>query len=106
MGYSSLISDAIYVPKHSGQRVYPVTRITPHCVVGQCSIEGLGNEFLTTPRQASSNYGIGSDGRIALFVDENNRSWCSSSWDNDQRAITIECACDTYYPYEMNNNVY
>ena len=106
MSYSPLISDYIASPNHSGTRKYELTRITPHCVVGQAQIEDLGALFANPGRQASSNYGIGTDGRIGLFVDEDFRSWCSSSADNDNRAITIECASDTYYPYEMNNKVY
>ncbi|MCI6652173.1 MAG: N-acetylmuramoyl-L-alanine amidase [Ruminococcus sp.] len=54
----------------------------------------------------SCNYGIGTDGRVLLCVEEKNRSWCSSSNANDQRAITIECASETYAPYVMNSKVY
>lgn len=57
-------------------------------------------------REASCNYGIGTDGRVLLCVDEKNRSWCSSSNANDQRAVTIECASNTYPPYAMNSKVY
>ena len=59
-----------------------------------------------TSRQASCNYGIGPDGRVGMYVEEKNRSWCSSSNANDQRAITIECASDTFHPYAMNDKVY
>ena len=69
------------------------------CVVGQCSAERIGEIFKPTSRQASSNYGIGYDGRIGLYVDEADRSWCSSSAANDNRAITIEVASDTKHPY-------
>ena len=93
-------------PNHSGQRTHGIDRITPHCVVGQCSVETLGNIFLPTSKQASCNYGIGSDGRICLIVEEKNRSWCSSSNENDQRAITIECASDNYAPYAFKDVVY
>lgn len=93
-------------PNHSGQRTHAIDRITPHCVVGQCSVETLGSIFYPTSRQASSNYGIGTDGRVAMYVEEKNRSWCSSSNANDQRAITIECASDTTEPYAMNSKVY
>lgn len=93
-------------PNHSGQRNHTIDRITPHCVVGQCSVETLGSIFYPTSRQASSNYGIGTDGRVAMYVEEKNRSWCSSSNANDQRAITIECASDTIEPYAMNSRVY
>lgn len=103
---SSLVSYTKLSPNHSGQRTNSIDRITPHCVVGQCSIETLGNIFYPTSRQASCQYGIGSDGRIGMYVEEKNRSWCSSSNANDQRAITIECASDTTEPYAMNSKVY
>lgn len=103
---SSLVSYTKLSPNHSGQRTHSIDRITPHCVVGQCSIETLGNIFYPTSRQASCQYGIGSDGRIGMYVEEKNRSWCSSSNENDQRAITIECASDTTEPYAMNSKVY
>ena len=93
-------------PNHSGQRTHSIDRITPHCVVGQCSVETLGNIFAPTSRQASCQYGIGADGRVGMYVEEKNRSWCSSSNANDQRAVTIECASDTTHPYAMNSKVY
>ena len=86
---SSLVSYTKLSPNHSGQRTHSIDRITPHCVVGQCSVETLGNIFLPASRQASSNYGIGVDGRVGMYVEEKNRSWCSSSNANDQRAITM-----------------
>ena len=92
-------------PNHSGQRTHRIDRITPHCVVGQLSCETICACF-PKGRDASCNYGIGSDGRISLIVEEKNRSWCSSSGANDQRAITIECASDKTAPYAMNDAVY
>ena len=73
-------------------------RIAHHCVVGQCSVGTLGNIVLPTSRQASCNYGIGVDGRVGMYVEEKNRSWCSSSSANEQRAVTLECASDTTQP--------
>ena len=93
-------------PNHSGQRTHAIDRITPHCVVGQLTVESLGNIFAKSSYEASSNYGIGTDGKIALYVEERNRSWCSSSNANDQRAVTIECASDDKHPYTMNDKVY
>lgn len=108
MGYtnSSMVSYTKLSPNHSGQRTHSIDRITPHCVVGQCSVETLGNIFLPASRQASSNYGIGVDGRVGMYVEEKNRSWCSSSNANDQRAVTIECASDTKSPYAFKDAVY
>jgi len=108
MGYtnSPLVSYTKLSPNHSGQRKQAIDRITPHCVVGQCSVETLGNIFYPTSRQASCQYGIGVDGRIGMYVEEKNRSWCSSSNSNDQRAVTIECASDNTHPYAFNDIVY
>ena len=108
MGYtnSPLVSYTKLSPNHSGQRTHAIDRITPHCVVGQCSVETLGNIFASTKRQASCNYGIGADGRVGMYCEEKNRSWCSSSNANDQRAITIECASDTNHPYAFKDVVY
>ena len=103
---SSLVSYSKLSSNHSGQRTHSIDRITPHCVVGQCSVETLGNIFLPTSKQASCNYGIGADGRIGMYVEEKNRSWCSSSNANDQRAVTLECASDTTEPYAFKDIVY
>lgn len=103
---SPLVSYTKLSPNHSGQRTHSIDRITPHCVVGQCSVETLGNIFYPTSRQASCNYGIGVDGRVGMYVEEKNRSWCSSSNANDQRAVTIECASDTTEPYAFKDIVY
>ena len=103
---SPLVSYTKLSPNHSGQRTHEIDRITPHCVVGQCSVETLGNIFAPTSRQASCQYGIGADGRVGMYVEEKNRSWCSSSNANDQRAITIECASDNTHPYAFKDVVY
>lgn len=103
---SSMVSYTKLSPNHSGQRTHSIDRITPHCVVGQCSVETLGSIFAPVSRQASCNYGIGADGRVGMYVEEKNRSWCSSSNANDQRAITIECASDTTEPYAFRDVVY
>ena len=106
MSNSKLVTYIKLSPNHSGARTHSIDRITPHCVVGQLSVESLGSIFANPGREASSNYGIGSDGRVGMYVEEKNRSWCSSSNANDQRAVTIECASDTTPPYAFNSTVY
>ena len=103
---SPMVSYTKLSPNHSGQRIHSIDHIMPHCVVGQCSVETLGTVFLPKSRQASSNYGIGVDGRVGMYVEEKNRSWCSSSAANDQRAVTIECASDSKAPYAFKDVVY
>ena len=107
MGYtnSPLVDCVKMSPNHSGKRTHRIDRITPHCVVGQCSAERIGDCF-PAGREASCNYGIGYDGRVCLIVDEANRSWCTSSNANDQRAITIECASDSTHPYAFKDACY
>ena len=66
----------------------------------------LGDWFYKSSTQVSSNYGIDKSGRVGMYVEEKNRSWCTSSNANDQRAIAIECASDTVEPYTMYEVVY
>lgn len=102
---SELVDYTELSPNNSGLRLQPIDRISPHCVVGQCTAEALGAWFAKESTKASSNYGIDKDGRVGLYVEEQNRSWCTSSASNDNRAITIECASDSYHPYRMNEAV-
>lgn len=103
---SPLVAYTKLSPNHSGQRTHTIDRITPHCVVGQLSAESICGCFTSKSKQASCNYGIGHDGKVSLCVEEKNRSWCSSSKSNDQRAVTIECASDRKEPYAFNDKVY
>lgn len=105
MSNSPLVSYTKLSPNHSGKRTHTIDRITPHCVVGQLSAAGICGCF-PAGRDASCNYAIGTDGDVGLCVEEVNRSWCSSSNANDQRAVTIECASDRSEPYAMNSKVY
>lgn len=68
------------------------TSIVGNCMAGNISIETCGAIFADRERKASSNYGIDSKGRIALYCPESDRSWCTSNAAHDDRAITIEVA--------------
>lgn len=94
MGYSSLVEYVKISPNKTSPRSHKIDTITIHCMAGNLTIETCANVFAPSSRQASSNYGVGSDGRIGCYVDENDRSWCSSNRANDMRAITIEVAND------------
>ena len=89
---SPLVSYIKISPNKSINRNHAIDTISIHCMAGNLSIEQCGNLFANPSKQASSNYGIGSDGRIGLYVEEKDRSWCTSSSSNDNRAITIEVA--------------
>lgn len=93
MSNSSLVSYTKLSPNYS-KRTAKIDKITIHHMAGNLSVETCGNVFATTSRQASSNYGVGSDGRVGLYVEEKNRAWTSSNWQNDNRAVTIEVAND------------
>jgi len=80
-----------YTAGRGGQKI---CKLTPHHMAGDLKIERCGELFQNPSRGASSNYGIGTDGRIACYVEEENRSHCSANGDNDRQAITVEVAND------------
>lgn len=90
--YSKLVSYVKLSPNCTRPRNHPVDTVTVHHVAADATVEALGALFADPARQASANYGIGSDGRIACYVEEENRAWTSGNRDNDMRAITIEVA--------------
>ena len=103
---SPLVTYTQISPNRTKNRNHAIDTITIHCVVGQCSVQTLGGVFAPTSRQASSNYGVGYDGKIGMYCEERDRSWCTSSAANDHRAITIEVASDTTHPYAVNAKAY
>ena len=122
MGYtnSPLVSFTQLSPNHSGQRKYSIDYITPHCYVGQVTVERMGKGWAKEV-STSANYGIDLNAKVGLYVEEKNRAWTSggkdkngnpirvngiSGADNDQRAVTIECASDAEHPYGLKGNVY
>lgn len=106
MSNSKLVTYVKLSPNYTDGRNHKIDWFIPHCVVGQVSVESLGDMFAKTSRGASSTYGIGSDGRIALYVDESNRPWTTSSSYADNRGITVECASDSTDPYAFKDVVY
>ena len=106
MSSSSLVDYTLLSPNNSGKRTHKIDRITPHCFVGQVTAERGAEVFASKSKQASCQYVIAKDGRVALVCDEDNRSWCTSSNSNDQRAITIECASDIKSPYAFTDACY
>jgi hypothetical protein len=94
MAHSSLTN--VFIPASTNNytkgRNSKILKITPHHMAGNLSVEACGAMFQNPNRGGSSNYGIGNDGRVGLYVAEENRSWCSSNAANDHMAITIEVA--------------
>lgn len=106
MSNSSLVEYTKIAPNKSSPRKNAIDRISIHCVVGQVSIQSLGSIFSPSSKKASSNYGIGYDGKVGMYVEEKDRSWCTSSSANDNRAVTIEVASDAKDPYAVRDAAY
>lgn len=103
---SSYTDKTYNTPNKTSPRTSAVDVILPHCVVGQLSIETMGEMFEEPSYEASCNYGIGTDGRVANICPEEDRSWCTSNGAIDHRGITIECASGRTYPYALNDKVW
>lgn len=105
MGYtnSSLVSYTKISPNRNSPRNHVIDTITIHCIVGQWTAKQGCDYFANSARRASANYIVGKDGSIGLCVEEKDRSWCTSSASNDNRAITIEVASDTTHPYAVTD---
>lgn len=91
---SNLVDYKKISPNKTKNRNHIIDTITIHCMAGNLSIETCGSVFQSKLKKASSNYGIDSDGRIGLYVEEKDRSWATSNAKNDNRAVTIEVAND------------
>jgi hypothetical protein len=87
-------------------RNHVIDTITIHCYVGQVTAKQGCDYFATTKRQCSANYVVGMDGSIGLSVDEKDRAWTTSNAGNDNRAVTIEVACDNFAPYKVTTKAY
>lgn len=103
---SSLATYTCISPNTYGARTHAIDTVTIHCTAGKGTAKSIGAIFATKTRRASSNYGIGYDGSIGLYVAEKNASQCSSNKANDQRAITIEVSSSNKHPYEVTKASY
>lgn len=103
---SPLVSFTRLSPNNSGKRKHTIDTVTVHCTATPVSVERLGEIFANPSRRASSNYGVGPDGRVGLYVHESDRSWCSSSASNDNRAITIEVSSEAVAPFAVTDAAY
>ena len=92
MSNSPLVCYTKISPHRTSPRNHKIDTITIHHMASNATIERCGEIFQT--REASSNYGIGTDGRVGMYVEEKDRSWASANKPNDHRAVTIEVAND------------
>lgn len=103
---SNLVEYTRLSPNKTIHRNHKIDTITIHCMLGKLTVEACGNVFSESKANASSNYGVDDDGRIALYVQEWDRSWCSSNADNDHRAVTIKVASEFSHPYAVSDKAY
>jgi len=106
MSESSLAAYVRLSPNRTVPREKPIDTVAIHCVVGQLGVQALGAVFADPAKQASSTYGIGPDGAIGRYCSEPDRPWTTSSRAVDSRAVTIECASDSTYPYAVTDACY
>lgn len=105
MSISPLVTYTGLTLNCNSPRNHVIDRLTIHCFVGQVNAK-RGCEVFQNSTASSCNYVVGFDGSIGLSVDEKNRSWCTSSKENDHRAVTIECASDNFHPYAVTDKAY
>lgn len=121
MSNSSLVDFIQISPNKTSPRNKEIDTVTIHCYVGQVTVERMGQGFAKPSRGASCNYGVAYDGKIGMYCEEKDRSWCSGGKDkdgkpiyvngisgsmNDHQAITIEVACESDHPYEVTPAAY
>lgn len=73
-----------------GRSGYNIEMVAIHHIAGVLSAKQCGTIFQDGSRKASSNYGIGKDGEVGLYVDEKNTSWCNGNWISNCKSVTIE----------------
>lgn len=83
------ISSNNYSIGRSGRKI---EKVTIHHMAGVLSAKQCAAIFKDPSRGASSNYGIGKNGEIALYVDEKNTSYADANWDSNCKSVTIECS--------------
>ena len=98
MSNSNLVSYTKISPNRTSPRKDTIKKITIHHMAGNLSVERCGDVFAPESRKASANYGIGTDGRVGMYVEEKDRAWTSSNADNDNQAVTIEVANNSGAP--------
>lgn len=92
MAHSSLAT--VSVPAYEGNytkgRQAKIRCVTVHHMAGVNTAEGCGRIFQAVGRNGSSHYGIGNDGKIGVYVEEENTAWTNSNWSSNCESVTIE----------------
>lgn len=107
MSNSSLVDVVIESPNCNSPRKDKIKKITIHHMAAIWTVERCGECFASAERQASSNYGIDSDGRVGLYVSESDRAWTSGNPNNDNQAVTIEVSnCEIGGDWAVSDKAY
>lgn len=102
MSNSRLVHYTKISPNRTTSRNHPIDTVTIHCTAGLSTLVGLGDHFSRRTTAASCNYAVDTNGIIGMYVEEKDRSWCSSSTENDNRSITIEVVTESKPPYRCS----
>lgn len=94
----SPLATEIY-PAYEGNFTYgrdgrQIEAITIHHMAGKLTAKQCGEIFQEVGRYGSSHYGIGYNGEIACYVQEENTAWTNSNWDSNCKSVTIETSND------------
>lgn len=92
MSNSALVTYKRLSPNCTKPRNHKIDRIVIHHMAGKLTVQQCGAVFASSSRQASSNYGVDSNGKVGMYVEEKNRSWATANAAIDHRAVTIEVA--------------
>lgn len=104
---SPLVTYTKISPNRNSPRNNTIQAIVIHHTASVMTLEQFGNLVANPARQMSANYAIDNSGRIGLFCEEKDRSWCSSSAKVDNRAVTIEVSNDVYgEPWSISDKAY
>lgn len=105
MSYSPLVSYYNKSPNCESRNGKSIKGFAIHCFVGQVGMPRGVDVFKPVGKDASANYVIAYDGEIGCAVDDELRSWCTSSR-IDEQVLTIECASDSFHPYAITDKCY
>lgn len=96
MSNSKLVTETYpaYEGNYTKGRNTEIKAITIHHMASKLTAKECGAIFQRVGRKGSSNYGIGYNGEIALYVDEENTPWTNSNWNSNCESVTIETSND------------
>lgn len=93
MSNSSLVNVTVWA--HSGNyspasKRTKITKIYVHHMAAKLTAQQCGSIFAKAGRNGSTHYGVGSDGKVGLYVDESCVAWAVGVWKENQCSISIE----------------